>query len=302
MDEREKSAELMLLRLLNKRMRLDAPEHLHSLEKGFVGECHLDKWLNSVTSDCIILDDLWLQHKQSLFQVDTLIIFPEKIFILDAKNYSGDYKVDGDYWSTLRGHEIKNPLHQLQRCVTLLRQLLQSFGYTLPIESRLMFMNPEFMLYQAPPELPAVFTSQLDRFLRTLNASTAPLSKSHHALAAKLTSEQLTTNPFALQQSYSYDQLRKGVVCVRCVKGVMKREHNHFTCASCGTNETVHQSIIRTINEFMQLFPDKKLTTQIVFEWCAQQIGERSIRKFLTKNFIKKRKRHRHVLRSARLN
>nr|WP_238544498.1 nuclease-related domain-containing protein [Geomicrobium sp. JCM 19037] len=85
MDEREKSAELTLLRLLNKRMRLDAPEHLHSLEKGFVGECHLDKWLNSVTSDCIILNDLWLQYKQSLFQVDTLIIFPEKIFILMPK-------------------------------------------------------------------------------------------------------------------------------------------------------------------------------------------------------------------------
>ncbi|MFB4159416.1 nuclease-related domain-containing protein [Geomicrobium sp. JSM 1781026] len=287
MDEREKSAELTLLRLLNKRMRLDAPEHLHSLEKGFVGECQLDKWLNSVTSDCIILNDLWLQYKQSLFQVDTLIIFPEKIFILDAKNYSGDYKVDGDYWSTLRGHEIKNPLHQLQRCVTLLRQLLQSFGYTLPIEYRLMFMNPEFMLYQAPPQLPAVFTSQLDRFLCTLNASTAPLSKSHHALAAKLTFKQLTTNPFALQQSYSYDQLRKGVVCLRC-PGMMERRRRYFQCMKCEAQESVHVAISRSIHEFVQLFPERKLTTSAIFDWCGGEGERRFIRNLLIKTCTKK--------------
>ena len=41
--------------------------------------------------------------------------------------------------------EITNPLLQLSRTESLLRQLLIKLNYTIPIESSVVFINPEFI-------------------------------------------------------------------------------------------------------------------------------------------------------------
>ncbi|NWQ43078.1 NERD domain-containing protein [Bacillus sp. EB106-08-02-XG196] len=52
-----------------------------------------------------------------------MIIAYEKIHLLDVKYYEGDYYLEDDKWFTKTNPNLKNPLHQLIRCETLLRKI-----------------------------------------------------------------------------------------------------------------------------------------------------------------------------------
>jgi hypothetical protein len=84
MKEREVPQDLKILRVLNPRMILTQKEetHLANLEKGFIGECFFDEKIKAYDSgDCIILHDILLKLNGSLFQIDTLVITPQPLFI-----------------------------------------------------------------------------------------------------------------------------------------------------------------------------------------------------------------------------
>ncbi|WP_442874236.1 hypothetical protein [Cytobacillus sp. NCCP-133] len=70
---------------------------------------------------------------------------------------------DRSYTATI--NEVKNPLLQLQRSESLLRRLLQELGYKSPLKAFIIFINPEFHLYQATKNLPAIFPAQINRFM-----------------------------------------------------------------------------------------------------------------------------------------
>jgi hypothetical protein len=170
---REITNDLRLLRYLYLRGGLSETEKQNYLnaEKGFEGEKRFDALLEQfLSSDWLILEDLLLQCNNTYFQIDTLLIFQGKIYVFDVKNYEGEYYIEADQWFSLSGTERKNPLQQLQRTVSLLRQLLQSFGIPLPIESYVVFVNPEFTLYLAPRNLSVILPTHYCQRLGALKS------------------------------------------------------------------------------------------------------------------------------------
>jgi hypothetical protein len=151
LNPRTASDELKILRHLNTRMKLPSKEvqSLNRLEKGFQGELVFDQWLLDLNEEVIILSNLLFEDQKTKFQIDSLAITQNSIFLSDVKNYEGDYYYDSekDQFFIYSGTEITNPLHQLQRCDTLLRQLLKNLGFQFKIVSNLTFVNPEFTLY-----------------------------------------------------------------------------------------------------------------------------------------------------------
>jgi len=43
---------------------------------------------------------------------------------------------------------------------------------------------------------------------------------------------------------------------------------------------------MRTVEEFALLFPERKITTSAIYEWCASMIPKRRIRYILLKNMM----------------
>jgi hypothetical protein len=115
------------------------------------------------------------------FQIDTAIIFQETINLFEVKNYEGDYFYNTDKFYTISEKEIQDPLDQLKRCEFLLRQLLQNLGFN--IKGWIIFINPEFTLYQSPQNTPIIFPTQLNRFMKKLNSKSSKLNKEHKKLA-----------------------------------------------------------------------------------------------------------------------
>ena len=161
--QRKETDELKLFRCLNLRMDLTMKDanHYLFLEKGFEGEKKFDFMLEALSDDLLIVNDLLLEYNKTVFQIDTLLIYYDTISVFDVKNNEGDYYIEGEDWYTPSGNHMNNPLHQKDRCESLLRRLLQDLGYNIPIESNLVFVNPEFYLYQAPRNLPILFHHNL---------------------------------------------------------------------------------------------------------------------------------------------
>lgn len=277
------SPELQLLRFLHSRMEfpVDDLRRYENLEKGFKGEQQFDRWSEDLLFDGLILNDLLYEVNKTFFQIDSVLISQGTLFQFEVKNYEGDYYIDGDKWLTLSGSTIKNPLHQLERSETMLKQLLQNSGYNMHIEPYLIFINPNFHLYNAPINQSIIFPTQLSRFLDKLNRTSSKLNERHSKLAEYLVSVQSFQSPYKRLPNYEYDQLSKGICCPRC-SGFMDET---LKCGKCGFEESPAAAILRSVEEFRWLFPDGKITTNGIYEWCKGNVSRKVIWNTLSKNF-----------------
>ncbi|WP_404329592.1 nuclease-related domain-containing protein [Mesobacillus maritimus] len=284
---RTKSRILAILEILNSRMELgeDVKQHYLTLEKGYRGELLNDLWVEKLQEEVLVLHDLLFEIKNSQFQIDTLIIAQDRIYLLDVKYHEGDYIYKNDGFYTLAGKETKNHLHQLKRCENLLRQLIQTLGFNFPIESYLIFNNPEFYLYNAPPELPIVFPTQLKRFYQNLNKRPSKLSEKHKILANKLLDEVKGESCYAKLPVYKYEQLQKGCTCGGCRSLLTVVEKRKVVCKECGRVESFETAVLRNVEEYRLLFPDRKITTIGVYEWFGGVGSLKVIRQVLMSNY-----------------
>ncbi|PAV28053.1 nuclease [Virgibacillus profundi] len=286
---RKKSAELLILELLNKKKSLSTKDKQHylNLKKGFEGEKLFDSLTARLEYECIILNDLLLKINNTVFQIDTLIITSHKVYIFEVKNYVGEFYFEGEKFFKIPQYEIINPLHQLSRSESLLRQLFSKHGINLSIEASVIFINSEFTLYQAPLNKPIIPPTKINGYLNQLNTISSKLKRNHKLYAEKLMSLHIEESPYYQLPDYNYNELKKGICCIDCdsfsisVVGVM------CVCKECGHREKAASAIKRTVEEFKLLFPEQKITTNIIHEWCQVIDSKKRVRRILKKNYTK---------------
>jgi len=284
---RYESEELKTLRCLNDRMHLstkDATYYLN-LEKGFSGEQEFDIWSEDLPDDWLILNDLLFEINNTVFQIDSALIDHQTIYLIEVKNYEGDFYIKDDKWYTLNKSEIKNPLLQLERNETLFRQLLQELRINATIKSYIIFINPNFQLYQAPINHSIIFPTQLNRFKNKLSMKASKVKSTNFKSLEQLLSVHLDVSPYKKLPSYEYDQLEKGILCSECHTIIDNVQEEILVCARCGCIEGIESAILRSIVEYKILFPDRKITTSTIYNWCNGLKSKRTIRRVLFKNF-----------------
>ncbi|WP_404431578.1 nuclease-related domain-containing protein [Sutcliffiella horikoshii] len=288
LKERKEPSELKLLRMLKARGGLVDDSRFWNLEKGYQGEVLFDKWFSALDGEWIVVNDLLLEYAGSLFQIDSLVIGADRVYLFEVKNFEGDFYLDEGKWMSISNNEIKNPLLQLQRCETALRQLLRSLGYQTSIESSLIFINPEFTLFNCSPKLPFVFCSQLNRFSKKLlkqSSSSARLNARPSRLAEKLCELHMEKSPYERLPDYRYEELRKGIVCVGCGGMDMKLVYMSFCCINCSAKQDCSVAVLRAIYEFYHLFPNMQISTNQIYDWTGGLISKKAIRRVLKANF-----------------
>lgn len=280
---RPEKLEIILLNFLKSRMEFSYDQVLNytNLVKGYEGELKSDVWLQDLTAEWLILHDLLFEYHGSKFQIDTLIIAYEKIYLLDVKYFEGDYLVKDDKWYNPAGALQKNPLHQLERCETLLTKLLLKLGHHYRIESYLIFNNPEFHLNTTSINPTIIFPTQLNRFLKKLNQSPKKLTKKYYQLAQQLVDHHQEESPYTRLPQYSYEKLKKGISCPTNCNTFFSDER--LICKKCGCIEEVDTAVLRSVREFTLLFPDRRITTDGIHDWCGKVKPKKTIRRILRK-------------------
>lgn len=284
---RIESDEIKILRYLNLRMKLaeNDKQRYHNLVKGFEGEVLFDALTEKLQCPSLILNDLFLEANNSKFQLDSSIIFQERIYLFEVKNYEGDFYFEGDRFYALPKKEYKNPLLQLQRSESLLRQLLENLGNRVPIKAYVVFINPQFTCYQAPLNEPIIYPNQLNHFLKKLNMLSSNLNTRHMRLAEKLVSMHQIELPYDRLPPYEFGQIKKGLSCKKCYSFLLYVNGYKIICNECGCEELVDSAVLRGVQEIKLLFPEKKITTILVKEWCNVIESKKTIRRILKQNY-----------------
>jgi hypothetical protein len=278
--------ELIILRILNYRTDLTDKEKLKlsNKEKGYEGEVKFDTLIQDL--ETLVINDLLLEVGETVFQIDTLIIFYGRIYLIDVKNFEGEYCYESGMFKTITGSEKKDPMLQLNRCHSELRQLLQKYGFNMPIDAFLVFINPEFTLFQPTQNPQIILPTQVNSFIKKLNKMTSRLNDKHLKIADLLVSLHLAENPYARVPKYKYDTLRKGLTCRSCHSFEISVSRTRVTCNACGYEERVESAVLRNVEELRILFPDIRLTTNLVYEWCKVIPSYKTIRRILKLNFM----------------
>lgn len=286
---REKSKLLKGMHYLDKRMNLQAADkrYLLNLEKGYQGERLFDELAEKyINGEIIILNDLLLENSGTSFQVDSLFITTDTVYVYEIKNYRGDYILNSGELMTVSGMSIGNPLIQLKRIHSFISLLLKEWGYTFKIESKVVYVNKSFTLYQARVDDPIILPTQLKEHLTTINRKSRSLSKQSQYLANKLIQLHKFDLPYQKQLPYyNYNTLKKGVSCCECGSFNMLITQRSSYCKACFAKNTVAETVLENIREYQFLFPDKTLTTTVINEWCGNAIYKNKIRQILKDNY-----------------
>ncbi|WP_223596286.1 nuclease-related domain-containing protein [Neobacillus bataviensis] len=282
-----KTAEFIIFGILNTRMDLpmDAKHKYLSLKKGYEGEVKFNSLTEKLGCECFILNGLLLKIHDTKFQIDSMIISQPKILMNEVKNFEGEYYYENEKFYSINGTERKDPLIQLQRSSSLLRQLLQSLGLYIPIEPWVVHINPEFTLYQAPRHEPIILPTKVNSYLRNLDTIPSRLTGKHEKLADKLISLHIEEPPYPRLPPYDYHRMRKGVTCALCHSFLIFVRGHKCVCSECGHEELVEAAVLRCVEELRLLFPEMKITTNAVLDWCQVFESRKRISRILGKNF-----------------
>lgn len=282
-----KPAELIILDFLNTRMELSREDKQNylSIRKGYEGEVKFNSLTEKLGCECLILNGLLLEFNNTRFQIDSLIISQATIYMNEVKNFEGDFYYENGRFYSANGTERKDPLLQLKRSSSLLRQLLQNLGLYLPIEPWIVHINPEFTLYQAPRNEPIILPTKVNSYLRKLDSTPSRLNGKHAKLADKLISLHIEESPYSRLPPYHYDQLQKGNMCEVCNSFSIFIHGKKCVCGDCGHEELVEAAVLRCVAELKILFPEKKITTNLVYDWCRVVKSKKRINRILERNF-----------------
>ena len=235
---REKSTTHLILESLNNRMDLSFEDKMNykNQVKGFEGECLFDQFIVQSGQAGLIINDLLLHAKNTYYQMDSLLILNNRVHLYEVKNYAGTYMLKEGTLFADSGYSIQNPLDQVNRKKAYLHNLLLNMDYKIPISVYVAYMNPDFYIYSLPPTESILFHGQLENHFRSIiqDKECQKVRTPHNNLAADLIHGHQANYRSNLLPTYTFDALKKGIICPSCFSYKFIKTRYNRICSSCG--------------------------------------------------------------------
>src|SRR5699024_9645859 len=138
--------------------------------------------------------------------------------------------------------------------------------YQHKINAYVVFINPDFYIYQLPPTDSILFSGQIERHFNELVSSTQAVSPQDQKLAQNLVNQHNENYRPDNLPAYVFSDLKKGILCGKCFSFNYKKTRESRTCTSCGHKEKIADAIYRSVLEFQKLFPEIPVTVQSIYD------------------------------------
>lgn len=259
---------ILKLQALNRRLdptHSKQPRILQDLikrKRGYTGEQNLDKYLEYLPKkDYLFLCDLKLVADHLIFQIDTLVLTPYLIVIIESKNFFGTLFFDQHTKQMLRTYKgeteaFPDPITQTHRQkIQLLHWFQENKIRPAPVETLVSIGDPSTIL-QTNPDKHAIFQKilqaeqiperiqQLEKQSKDKILSPYMLQRISECLLAQL---QPTDATDILEKcQIPPTELLQGVRCPSCTHIPIHRTHGNWYCPRCHQpNQKAHQQTIR---------------------------------------------------------
>ncbi|MGD6848734.1 nuclease-related domain-containing protein [Rossellomorea aquimaris] len=253
---------ILILQALLRRLPLNHPklhmitEELGKRMAGFKGETALDYSLSFLDpKKYFILHDLRIPHKESFFQMDTLLFTSKFILIIEVKYLAGTAYFDPVFNQLIQikdGNEqaLPDPTLQIKRQESQLISWLSKHGFpNLPIYSCVVMSNDRTIIKTSPANksLNKIVIHRhsllnkvkyIEDSMRKETATPKDVKKIIRTLKRK----HEESKPSILERFNIEDKdLLKGVICVACNHRPLVRKHGTWFCLKCDSrNNDAH--------------------------------------------------------------
>ncbi len=250
------------LEMLLRRLKVNHPvtpqleEMLSTKIAGWNGEQSLDFHLDYLDEPHSILHNLRLYDDHHFFQIDTLILFPTFILIIEAKNMKGQIIIHREKKEMRRDLEgFQDPVEQAERQKDLLEEwLLWHMGLRVPVDFLVVFTNRRCVL-----EFDSSDSQIHEKVVRATSLIGAIERKKEFYQEKVLARNDLMRVGRALAEAHqelvpdymkrfnlNYSDLQKGVRCPECGKYFMKRAKKKWKCSMCSySSYRAHEQALR---------------------------------------------------------
>src|SRR5699024_2403042 len=96
-------------------------------------------------------------------------------------------------------------------------------------------------------------------------------------LAHALIDQHLVKSSYERFPKYTFGELEKGIFCPECPGEMVNLNRKSVVCQLCGLRENNETSIMRNVKEFQFLFPQRDITSRIMFDWIGNVISKKAI-------------------------
>lgn len=218
---------------------------LYRTEAGYAGEIKVDRYLESIdfAERVHIFADLQLSiNPKFAIQIDTLILTPSSVFILEIKNIAGTltYIPNPPHFECTyedkKSIVIDCPIMQLDNNRTGLDMWLERNGFPIQSTGMIVMANNKTSVKNAPPGMPIMYAKHLPLYFRTKEEGKAALTDSqYYSLIEKLRQDQQQYNPYPLCERYRIDKthINKGIICSACNIKIDRVNHMVWICPAC---------------------------------------------------------------------
>lgn len=259
------------------------------IQKGFDGEWKLIHYLNKMKPDKMfpLFNCLFDVNGQEI-QIDCLLLTNDTIFLLEVKNFTGDYYFENSkIYSLQTRNEIYNPMMQIERTEFLFKRLLRNMRVQMPVRSFILFVNHRFMLYCVNPQLPMIFPSQVERFLQKTGKNANPLTQRIRDFADHLMEQRKSHSRYEQLPEYHLSELKRGLFCWHCHKKLVRDGQLYFSCPDCRGSFHIDSVVMYAVAQFHLLFPVRKITPRYIVDWCDHIVSRVFISRLLSNELEK---------------
>ncbi|HEY4551952.1 MAG TPA: nuclease-related domain-containing protein [Bacillaceae bacterium] len=252
--EREIPLRVLKLEALARRLPDSHPKmpnilrELANRKAGYRGESSLDYHLSFLQNkEYLILHGLRIQNQQGyFFQMDTLVLSPNFISIIEVKNYRGTITFDNHFNQLIQTVEesrraLEDPTLQVKRQLYQLKEWLKKHKFNLiPIHPLVIISNPSTIIESTSHpsyfkhishsiNLPAKF-HELEKMSRKEYIQKRELKK-----LARMLMKNHSPQEYDVLKHFNLkpNDLRKGVQCPHCLSIPMKRKNGKWLCQEC---------------------------------------------------------------------
>lgn len=238
-------------------------KELANCRKGYGGEQKVDRFTALLKGNFTILHDVYLYINGSSFQIDTLIIGPHSIFIIEIKDLSGTLLfnfITNQFIRTYNNKEesFRNPIIQATTNKLQLTEWLFKCNITdIPIYSLVAIADPSTIIKVIPEDRDISSTVMHGEYIPhqvlKIDSELSGGTKQLHPKVGKLVLQECQTFDLNLKKEYgiSSSSISGGVQCPACKGLEMNRKHSKWNCAHCG--HTSRDAHVQALNDYFLL-------------------------------------------------
>lgn len=280
--------EMQFLQTLGKRKTLDFAEKkaLARLKKGFNGEVWLDDLQAQLSKGPIpCLDDFAISTGKKSVQIDKLLVANGVAYVVDVKNYQGQYKLENNEWYCNGVLLQQNIMEQLHNAVRAIKRLFRQENIHLKVAGVLVFVGDGANIVLPDDVTDKILSGKaISQWLLDLSWQVCP--NDWILWQDVIKKEMLPPYPCDRVCDEAVNKrLRKGILCRRCGgQNLMETSYN-MVCLNCHEKEPKETAYTRTVCDCGVLFHDQDLTFRLLREFFGKGLNERYLQEMLGKHF-----------------